>query len=85
MMMMTHVRFPKRTVADATRRALGTVLLAGVLMICASCESLSQEQILANEQSRVQQERKGYFDRESSAAQKKAEEHAAHEALRRKK
>ena len=59
------------------------VLSAGA-SVCGSCTSISQEQLLANEQSQVQDERNGSFDRESSEQQKKADEGAHQEQLRRK-
>ena len=58
------------------------VFPAGVLM-GGSCTSISQEQLMANEQSRVQQERKGYFDRESSEQQREADERAEQGRLHR--
>jgi hypothetical protein len=61
-----------------------SILLAVAALACASCSSISQEKLMENEQSRVQQERKGYFDRESSEQQKKADERAHQEKLRRK-
>jgi hypothetical protein len=67
------------------RWMIAPALLVSSMLLCASCASLSQEEIVANEQSRVQQERKGYFDRESSVQQKRAEQRAAEETLRRKK
>ena len=81
---MAQLRILK-TWPGAARCTLRTALLAFASLFSASCASLSQEQIIANEQTRLEQESRGYFDRESSAAQKKAEEQAAHEALRRKK
>jgi hypothetical protein len=46
---------------------------------------MSQEQILANQQSRLRQQENGYFDRENSAQEKKADERAEQERLHDKK
>jgi len=55
-----------------------------VALFCASCASQSQEQVIANEQSRLRQQEKGVFDREDSAQQRKAEERAQAERQREK-
>jgi hypothetical protein len=68
---------------NAPRIVLLCIFSAGA-MLCPSCASLSQEQIIANQQSRLRQQEKGYFDRENSAQQKKADERAHQEKLRDK-
>ena len=60
------------------------VLLSAGASVGGSCSAISQEQLLANEQSRVQQERKGYLDRENSEQLRKADELTRQEKLRRK-
>jgi uncharacterized lipoprotein YajG len=66
------------------QRIVQLLMLSAGAMLCASCASMSQEQIIANQQSRLQQQEKGYFDRESGAQQKKADERAQQEKLREK-
>lgn len=49
-----------------------------------SCSSISPARALNNETSRLQQQRAGYEDREDAKQQKKDEEYAFQEELRRK-
>lgn len=53
-------------------------------MACASCMSISQEQLIENEQSRLQQQKVGYPDRKNREQQKQAEERAHQDAFKRK-
>jgi hypothetical protein len=66
------------------RKTAAAVLLSASAMVCVSCTSMSQEQLTENERSRLQQERKGYFDREKSEHEKKADDRRRLEELRRK-
>ena len=61
-----------------------TVALSLAAQLCTSCVSMTPERVVANQQSRRQQEEQGYSDPESSAVQKKADEKAFHERLREK-
>jgi hypothetical protein len=70
--------------ARTAQRSVPLILIMPIAMLYTSCASLSQDQIIANERTRLQQERRGYFDPENSVQQKKADERAHHEALRRK-
>lgn len=65
-------------------RIICAVLGGIAAAIYSGCASLSQEQIIANDQSRLKQQAKGYFDREDSAEEKKAAQRAEQEALHRK-
>lgn len=50
-----------------------------------SCSSISPERALANEWTRSEQQRQGYFDKESSAQQRKDDERSEQERLHDKK
>lgn len=68
-----------------SRMPIACVVALWFAILGASCSSISQEQLTANEKSRVEQQRKGYFDRESSAQQRQADQRAEAERLRQRK